>query len=245
MSIIGAPRAWVDVIEDQAPRLLKLVAAVWKRIPVGAADEREDAITNRLVAGLQRSKAARRLMFYILPQVVEIDPSCGKEFGRMDIAFYPTGIHGVPREDVYFCVECKRLNVPVGGTKRGYSSEYVTLGMARFVSGQYSRSVRHGGMVGYVRDGQVADAMSQVERNIKRRRAKLCMDVPGEFVASAVFPRLPHARETHHRRAGERVPFRLHHLFLAGDPSTVMSTTDTGTGGTRKKKKKWPWRRRR
>src|SRR2546426_11585469 len=41
---------------------------------------------------------------------------------------------------------------------RGFSALLVKEGMQRFVDGKYSRFVRHGGMLGYVLDGQVARA---------------------------------------------------------------------------------------
>lgn len=231
MSIEGAGNKWAGVIEDQAPKLLKLVAAAWKRIPPGSPDEKEDDITKRLCLALQRSRTARKLMFYVHPQVVELDSETGEEFGRMDIAFYPTNQPWVPREDIYFCLECKRLNVIKNGKPRGYWSEYVSLGMARFVTGQYSRVVRHGAMIGYVRDGDVAGAMDQVEENIKSRHKELEMDAPGTFVSNGFLPRTATARETHHRRPRDKYVFRLHHLFMAGDPKAV-----SGTGGAQKPK---------
>src|SRR5260370_24092365 len=78
-------------------------------------------------------------MFQIRTQVGELDPVPGEEFGRMDIVFIPL----VPREDIYFCLESKRLNVVKDGETRAYASEYVTFGMLRFVTGQYSKAVRH------------------------------------------------------------------------------------------------------
>ena len=47
----------------------------------------------------------------------------GEDLGRLDIAFIPL----VPREDIYFCLESKRLNVVKDGKLRAYASEYVTL----------------------------------------------------------------------------------------------------------------------
>jgi hypothetical protein len=215
MSIKGPGNQWAGVIDDQASKLLKLVAAAGKRIQLGAPDEKEDDITMRLCLALQRSRTARRLMFYVHPQSVELDPDTGEEFGRMDIAFYPTNQPWVPREDIYFCLECKRLNVIKDGKPRGYWSEYVTLGMMRFVTGQYSRAVRHGAMIGYVRDGNVTSAMSRVEENIRSRHQELAMKAPGGFVTSGLLVGTPTAKETNHHRARDKYVFRLHHLFIA------------------------------
>lgn len=153
-------------------------------------------------------------MFYVHLQVVEMNSETGEEFGRMDIAFYPTNRPWVPCESIYFCLECKRLNVIKNGKPRGYWSEYVTLGMARFVSGQYSRAVRHGAMIGYVRDGDVAGAINQVEQNIKSRSKELAMKASNGFIANGFLPRTTTAKETHHRRPRDKYVFRLHHLFM-------------------------------
>src|ERR1017187_5947752 len=109
-------------------------------MPPPALDEGEDKITIALCRALQQNRTARGLMFQIRTQVVELDPVPGEDFGRMDIVFIPL----VPREDIYFCLESKRLNVVKDGEPRAYASEYVTFGMLRFVTGQYSkRSEEH------------------------------------------------------------------------------------------------------
>jgi len=68
------------------------------------------------------------------------------------------------------------------GAKRPGGSEYVVNGMARFVSGQYARAVRHGGMLGYVLDGDIAGAIANVESNVQSKHLALCMDPPDLFV---------------------------------------------------------------
>jgi hypothetical protein len=226
MSIEG-PKTWAGVIEDQAPRLLKLVVAAWKRVAPGAPDEKEDDITKRLCVALQRTRTVRKMMFYVHPQIVELDPSTGDEFGRMDIGFYPSNQPWVPREDIYFCLECKRLNVVKGNNPpRAYATEYVTLGVARFVTGQYSRAVSHAAMIGYVRDGQVDRAIENVEAAIAIRSLDLGMESPGRFVVSAVFPRRRNMRETSHRREGRRA-IRVHHMFMAGSPVSGKAAIPT------------------
>jgi hypothetical protein len=145
--------------------------------------------------------------------MVELDPLPGQDLGRLDITFIPSS---VAREDIYFCLESKRLNVLKDGQRRAYASEYVTLGMLRFVTGQYSKMVRHGGMIGYVLDGDVSRAIANVEENIKARCLELCMAPPGALQLSSVLTSDPRARETHHQRQHETTQFRIHHLFMAG-----------------------------
>ena len=166
-------------------------------MPSPAPDEKEDNITNGLCRSLRQNRTARDLMFQIDTQVVELEPGVGEDLGRLDIVFRPL----IPREDIYFCLEAKRLNVIKEGQKRACAAEYVMFGMMRFVNGQYSRAVRHGGMIGYVLDGDVAGAITNVENNIRRQHCALCMPAPGEFLPSTVLKEEARAKETHHPRS--------------------------------------------
>ena len=211
MNVIGTSIEWSDFIGSKMPEILDLVIESWQAMPLPAPDEKEDDITNALWRTLTQNRTARGLPFQIRTQVVELDPMPGEDLGRMDIAFIPL----VPTEDIYFCLESKRLNVVKNGTRRAYASEYVLLGMLRFVTGQYSKAVHHGGMLGYVLDGKVSDAIANVEVNIQQRRKELCMSESEAFLASAVLSSDARVRETHHQRAHESNVFRIHHLFMA------------------------------
>jgi hypothetical protein len=211
MAVIGAPTDWVDLIDPMVPKILGIVLESWQAMAPPAADEKEDRITEALCRVLRQNRTARDLPFQIHLQVVELEPANGEGLGRLDIAFMPL----VNREDIYFCLECKRLNVANGKKKRSYATEYVTFGMFRFVRGQYSQAVRHGGMAGYVLDGNVGAAMTSVEKNIQRQHIELGMSAPGTFSQSAILKDHPHARETQHKRAHHDGPFCLHHLFVS------------------------------
>ena len=211
MSVIGAPSDWVGLIDPMVPVILQLVLESWEEIPDFAADEREDDITIELCRALKRNRTARELMFTIDTQQVELDPAPSEDLGRLDISFRPL----VPREDIYFCLEGKRLNVIKEGKTRSYASEYVTLGMQRFVTGQYAKEVLHGAMAGYVMDADVTRAISNVGRNVKRHHVALCMTPPGELSPSSLLDRETRARETLHTRKSLSRLFRIHHLFLA------------------------------
>lgn len=210
MSIIGNAAEWADLIDSMLPDILSLVLASWAEMSSPAPDETEDNITVALCRTLMQNRTARGLMFQIRTQVVELEPMPGEELGRLDIAFIPL----VPREDIYFCLESKRLNVIKDGKLRAYASEYIRFGMMRFVTGQYSKMVRHGGMIGYVLDGKIPVAMSNIEANIRERHKELCMTPPGAFEASGMTDDA-RARETRHQRAHEAGLFRIHHLFMA------------------------------
>jgi hypothetical protein len=167
MAVIGAPTDWLDLIGPKVPEILDLVISTWDDMPAPPPTDSEDEITNKLWRALVQARDRRRLLFQIRTQLVELAPAEGADAGRMDIAF----ILLVPREDIYFCIECKRLNVPSDGTVRSYAGEYVRIGMARFITGQYAKAVRHGGMLGYVLDGRrrASDAKRRIEYREKPR----------------------------------------------------------------------------
>jgi hypothetical protein len=212
VSIIGESADWADLIDSMVPDILKLVIASWTEMASPARDEKEDNITEELCRILKQNRTSRDLPFQIHIQFVEMEPANNERLGRLDIAFIPT----INREDIYFCLECKRLNVVSGGTTRSYAAEYVLFGMLRFVTGQYSKAVQHGGMLGYVLDGNVSRAMTNVEANIQSQRSALCMSPSGTFMPSTVLENEECARETHHDRSHEKQQvFRIHHLFMA------------------------------
>jgi hypothetical protein len=215
MSVVGAPTEWAGLIDSMVPEILQLVIQSWEQLPAPDPDGREDQITVALCRALKNNRTARSLPFQVDTQVVELDPANGQDIGRLDVSFRPL----VPREDIYFCLEAKRLNVVREGEMRSYASEYVMQGMMRFVTGQYAKAVRHGGMIGYVLNGDVARALTNVEANIQNQYAVLCMEAPGRFLPSTALPDNTHARETHHKRAHETGNFFIHHLFVAA-PTT-------------------------
>lgn len=224
MSVVGSAGDWVDLLERMLPDLLRLVMDSWRRLPGPLTDDSEDGITKVLCRALCQNRTVRELPFYVQFQMVELDPVPGQDLGRLDIAFLPTGIGGPPSEAIYFCLECKRLNVVKDGRKRPGGSDYVLHGMLRFVSGQYARAVRHGGMLGYVLDGDVSGAIANVESNVQSHCAALRMDAPGVMRRSSILTDEKWARETHHHRTQEPVQLRIHHLFVAARASRAVAT---------------------
>jgi hypothetical protein len=215
MRVVGTAADWINLIDSLVPDILRLVVDAWAAMPPPASNAREDPTSEALCRCLRTGRNRCDLPFNVHLQLVELDPAAGEDQGRMDIVFAPL----VPREDIYFCLECKRLNVRENGVVRPYASEYVRHGMLRFVRGQYSVQVRHGGMLGFVLDGDVPSAMTNVEVNIRAKCEELGMDSPGAFRVSGILPKDGRIRETHHRRAHATELFAIHHLFMAGDPN--------------------------
>jgi len=212
VSVLGNPADWADLLDPMIPEILSVTCAAWESLPSIAADEKEDDITLALCRALRQNKNARNLPFHIHVQQVEIDPQPGEEMGRLDIVFNPVT---VLREEIYFCLEGKRLNVVKGSAIRTYASEYVKLGMMRFVNGKYARAVRHGGMIGYVLDRDIPRAIANVEANVKTHHLALRMVPPGNLLDSEALKPDTRARESHHQREHDSLKFRIHHLFMA------------------------------
>jgi hypothetical protein len=211
VSVIGAPREWLDLVDQMVPQVLGLLISTWEGMPPPDPMSSEDRITDELWRALIRNRDVRRLPFKIRTQVVELAPAEGAGGGRMDIIFDVL----VPREDIYFCLECKRLNVPQNGGIRANATEYVRAGMLRFVSGRYSNAVRHGGMIAYVINGDVQRAIRNVEANVRRNADSLRMLEPAQLRPSTVLKGDSRARETLHQRLGESATFTIHHMFMA------------------------------
>ena len=165
MNLVGTPDDWIDLIESLVPDIVNLVISTWEEMPVLGADAREDPTTEEFSRCLRRNRNSSMLPFQVHVQMVELAPGAGEDQGRMDIVFLPL----VPREDIYFCLECKRLNVVYDEGVRPYASEYLTHGMLCFIQGQYAVRVRNGGMLGYVLDGNVAQAIRNVSSLIEKR----------------------------------------------------------------------------
>lgn len=236
MTHIGSPEQWVSFIETQVPNILAMVIETWEAMPPPAGNELEDPVSELLCRSLRQSRNRCDLPFRIDTQLVELDPAAGQDQGRMDIVFSPS----VPREEFYFCLECKRINVRGENGIRPFFVEYVRFGMFRFVRGQYANSVRHGAMLAFVLNGDVIGAINGVEINVRNLFNDLGMDAPGALLPSTVRPGDTRIRETRHRRAGHAELFVIHHLFMAGDPNTplrpIASLTTTNTKKKRKSK---------
>ena len=209
MKSYGIPDPWLDLIASLVPDILELVWATWQTMPALASDALEDPTTEELCRRLRDSRTAAELPLRVDTQMVELGASVDVEQGRMDIVFSPT----LPTERVYFCLECKRLNVTKNGAKRGLASEYVEHGMMRFMTGKYAPEVHAGGMLGYVLDGNVADAIKRVSAAVGAQWEDLGMENPGLLLRSVLLPAVETARETRHKRGPGEERFVIHHLF--------------------------------
>ncbi|HEY1604908.1 MAG TPA: hypothetical protein VGF77_04860 [Allosphingosinicella sp.] len=211
MSFGGDPSAWLDLIDSQMPAILRLILFTWREMPALPPDALEDPTTEGFCRALRKNRTSGELPFRIDVQMVELDPAAGERQGRMDIVFSPM----VPNEAIYFCLECKRLNVTTGGQRRILATEYVTQGMIRFVRRQYGDQARHGGMLGYVLDGQIDLAINAVGAAIGVHQQELGLIGEPGLGRSSFLSQEAGVFETAHARASAPQPFLLQHIFSA------------------------------
>jgi hypothetical protein len=208
----GNAEQWEDLFQNSLlPSIFVLVRDAWNRICKPTPDELEKDTSLHLYCAMIQGKDRQKHPFLIKIEDPEVDIDLIEMPGRKDLVFYPS--HD---EDIYFCLEAKRLNALVSGVLRSLATEYVTQGMQRFVDGKYSRRVHHGGMLGYVLDGNVDKAMENVANAIQTHHQKLGMVPPGKMLDSGVRPDDAYIKETHHNRNGEVSEFQIHHLFASG-----------------------------
>jgi hypothetical protein len=210
--IAGDASSWDDLFQNElVPFILELVFSTWEQMPKPGPSDLEDAISNKLYVALLNSKRRSRFPFHISREDREFDLDTAKETGRRDIVFYPSQ----QDQDSYFCIEAKRLNAVISGRRTTLASEYVKEGMLRFVDSKYSRSVRHGAMLGYVLDRDKNKAVQSIQDTILQHLVELRMKGTSGLRDSTIRPDDNRTKETHHHRANEESVFRIHHLFVA------------------------------
>ncbi len=210
--IVGLSDEWAKLIDPLIPEIFCLIVSAWSGMKPFPADQKENPTTKKLYKRLIMHRDIAELPFRIDYQLMDLDTEEGEDDGEMDIVFSPT----CNRENIYFCLECKRMNVFNGRKTHPYSGEYVTRGMFRFISGQYSRIGRCGGMLAYVMNGDLSGAMSAVERVMKTHHEKLGMTPPISFHKTSFRPQDDFMKETHHvRNTSATSSFSIYHLFVA------------------------------
>jgi hypothetical protein len=208
----GDSSYWNDLFKQSlVPMVLLHVITTWEQMPKPGQSDLEDTISDKLFSALVNAKNRSDLPFLMRREDLEFDFESAKETGRKDIVFFPSF-----QEEIYLCLEAKRLNAVISGKVRSLADEYVKEGMIRFVERKYSRSVRHGVMLGYVLDGDIERAIKNIEKNIRNHLSELRMSSNTGFIASSIRPSDCYAKDTQHQREHEKTIFNIHHLFVAG-----------------------------
>jgi hypothetical protein len=217
MNSVGSPAQWDDVIWPQVETILRLILQTWDAMPPPPRNELEKPIALKLTARLQNAPSRDDYPFRVVPEYMILDDD-GREAGRIDIAFMQFVCH----DRVYFGVECKRLNSLDLGGLRWYHTEYVNEGIARFTSSKYAEAISTGGMLGFVLNADLDQAIANVSQYVASKPQEIGMAATGVLTQSTACPGESRIRETWHARGPNQSGFLLHHVFLAGDPKAPL-----------------------
>jgi hypothetical protein len=232
--IAGDPTDWEKVFaKDLIPQVLSCISRAWPRITTPGASTLEEEISLRLYCELVGAKNRSKYPFRFQLESVEVDIAKVAEVGREDIVVFPGSTN---REEIYFCMEAKRLNALSGGTVRSLAEEYVQEGMKRYVEGKYASGVQHGMMLGYVLDGKKTTAIKKVHDKVVADHAALGMATASGLGRSRYKSRGATLRETKHTRTTDSVDFWIHHTFLA--PAKPKAKPKTKKAGKKQAKAK-------
>lgn len=172
--------------------------------------EREDALSDRLFRLLLRDKMFRSAPFIPLREY-QIFSDNGKEghSGRIDINFIT-----LPGNETYFAIEAKRLHVAFPSGWQSLINEYVAgeQGMMCFVTGKYSPFQQTAAMVGYVFDGDIAQAEAGINASVEKNAGRLELALPHRLQTSSIVPGKG-VTETHHQLKSRQ--FTIYHLLVS------------------------------
>jgi len=168
----GDPTYWAARFRSLDVRFLECVLAVWPRCTARLpAEPDEDTITINLVDILSRDAKARRLFYQLAYQHEPFgytDDGWAYSKGKIDMALLLD-----QERERYLAYECKRLNVVRNGGTRSLATPYVMEGIVRFITGQYATDLPVGCMLGYVLDGNVTTARTNVRAAINSHSGRI------------------------------------------------------------------------
>jgi len=213
IGVVGNGRLWKEDLfpEELIPEILELVITSWRTFKKPDHLAREVPISKAFTKKIRAEKNQHGdLPFHVWYELPPLSTQT-EEDGRIDILFSYIGTH---REDIYLAFECKRLRIPYPSGLDTNNSDYVgDQGMMCFVTGKYSPSVTHAGMIGYVMDGKANLAIISLEKLIKRKRSTLKLRENTGLQPSLIMLNCQNVRETTHILSGKQL--KIHHLFLA------------------------------
>ena len=207
MAVTGDISRWSYQFPNSfVPKIMTLILDSWKS--VNTVQTCEVPITQEFFVVLNRNQQSSYLPFLIDLEIILPEEEGIGQKGRLDIRF----IHGFRRQ-VYFSFECKRLRwVFPRGQFDSLAGVYVTKGMYRYFDDQYAQDLDKGGMLGYVMDGNIDEAIKDVQKAIEKRRSSLYMQENETLKASSCITS-KQVKETFHKY-GPTQRFTLYHIFL-------------------------------
>jgi len=213
IGVVGDGRLWKKDLfpEELIPEILELVMTSWRTFKKPNRLACEVPISKEFTRKIRAEKNQRGdLPFHVWYELPTFSTQT-EEDGRVDILF---AYIGTPREDIYFAFECKRLRIPYPSRLDTNNSDYVgAQGMMCFVTGKYSQSIAHAGMIGYIMDGKANLAIISLGKLMKRKRTALKLCENTGLQPSLIILNCQNVRETTHILSDKQL--KIHHLFLA------------------------------
>lgn len=198
---------------EEVKQAIELILRSWESFK--ARVNWEDKITNKFYAHLIENKNRSKYFFTIVPRPAEINKK-GEEIGEIDLKLIYRN-----QEKTYFSFECKRLRVHFPSGFDALAGKYVTEGMYRYFNRQYARDLDKGGMLGYVMDSNINEAIKDVQKAIEKRRLNLYMEEDGILKVSSCITS-KQVKETFHKY-GPNEKFTIYHIFL---PMNITSNNN-------------------
>lgn len=196
--------------QGRVPVVLSSILQTGSTLRKKTEKDREDWITRRLYERLIKIPVYRDgpLDIRMQAEIPSPEPDSNYPGGRIDILV--SCARGV---EIYFAIEAKRLRVRSSkGARVSGDNAYVMDGMMRFVDGQYAPLMEAGAMLGYVFDGKIDIARSDIDRIVQSKSTELKLKSPKQLIRSKILPNAP-IDETHHLLS--RSSFIIYHILLA------------------------------
>ena len=194
-----------------AGEVMRIILDTWGTFSVPVSVSHENSITALFREALIRAYVAAGRSWFITLEDPIINSDSGTQEGRNDLRFYPPNHAG---QAIFFAVECKRLRVTTASGFEHLADKYASEGIRRFVDGPYCKGLPCGGIVGYVMDSQMDDALASVLREIRRPGMGLCFPGQGGIrTPSAILQGHKWGIDTRHLRPGGQA-ITLHHVLL-------------------------------
>lgn len=220
--IVGDPHAWKARFITLDERLLSRILHLWPAcVALLPGQPEEDTITINLVHLLANDAVVRRICYIVIYQHEPFGthPSGAKySKGKIDMA----ALMDQERE-CYVAYECKRLNVIHSGTRSSLATRYVKDGMMRFLSEQYAEGLPVGCMLGYVMDGDLPFALTQLNGAIDAHKTPLC--ILNGAPSSQVVPGIERFSTLHQRLNTSNIELRHVLLPFSSTQSAVLPHT--------------------
>lgn len=195
MNVVGTSDNFSPLFPDDfLENIVGRVFVAWNRIPKPITEVLETRITKLLRHQYAYDPIIKQLPFQVRRELAIDDPATGEELGRIDLCL----LHG-NEEDVYFAFECKRLNVTFpSGRFESLAADYVgPEGIGRFISQKYARGQQHGGMIGYVFNGDIDAARIAINKQLARHAKDLSI-VSRRLEICGLLPENDQLSETRH-----------------------------------------------